>query len=63
MQDIFVDDKVARVRRTSVPLLVCDGVVLWIAGLRQSECAKLTPKTKRTLRVERKSGLEKDKAG
>lgn len=52
VQDIFVDDKVAKTLRASVPLLICAGEVLWIAGLRQSERAKLTAGTKRTLRIE-----------
>ena len=51
VQDIFVDDKVARRERSSVPLLVACGELLWIAGLRQSERAKITPDTLRTLKL------------
>lgn len=59
VQDIFVDDKVAKLKRAGVPLLLCVGEVLWIAGLRQSECAKLTPKTLRTLRLKWHKGSVK----
>jgi tRNA(Ile)-lysidine synthase len=51
VQDIFVDDKVVRFKRLSVPLLVVGDELLWIAGLRQSERAKLTPETLRTLKL------------
>ncbi len=56
VQDIFVDDKVAKLTRASVPILVCAGELLWLAGLRQSETAKLTPGTRRTLKVEWQKG-------
>ncbi len=56
IQDIFVDDKVARLTRGSVPILVCGEEVLWVAGLRQSEMAKLTPGTGRTLKIEWQKG-------
>lgn len=52
IQDIFVDDKVPKFLRVKIPLLLIGDEVLWIAGLRRSERAKLTPKTRRTLRIE-----------
>ena len=59
VQDIFVDDKVAKLRRASVPILLCAEEVLWLAGVRQSETAKLTPWTKRTLKIEWQKGSVK----
>lgn len=56
IQDIFVDDKVAKLTRAGVPILVCAGELLWVAGLRQSETAKLTSGTRRTLKVEWQKG-------
>ena len=52
VQDIFVDDKVVKSARSSVPILLIGEELLWVAGVRRSECAKLTSKTKRTLKVE-----------
>ena len=52
LKDIFIDEKVARLKRGSVPLLVSNEEILWIAGLRRSERAKVRPNTKKTLRVE-----------
>ena len=51
LKDIFVDDKVAKLKRGSVPLLVSGEEVLWIAGVRQSDRAKLTSKTTKTLKI------------
>lgn len=52
VQDMFVDAKVPRHRRDSIPLLVDgDGRVLWIPGLRRSRHALITADTRSTLRI------------
>jgi tRNA(Ile)-lysidine synthase len=51
VQDMFVDAKVPRSRRDSLPLLVNgDGQVLWIPGMRRSRYALVTADTRTTLR-------------
>jgi len=49
LQDIFVDNRIPRESRPRVPL-VCDRKnVLWVAGLKVSEQARVTEKTKNCL--------------
>jgi tRNA(Ile)-lysidine synthase len=51
LQDFLVDAHVARSERDGVPL-VCGGRgIAWAVGLRPAEWAKLTPKTRRVLRL------------
>lgn len=53
VQDIFVDDKVARSRRDRIPLVLdAGGRLLWIAGVRRSAEAPVTEDTTRILRIE-----------
>jgi len=53
VQDIFVDDKVARSRRGRIPLVLdAGGRLLWIAGIRRSAEAPVTRDTTRILRIE-----------
>ncbi|MBN2981258.1 tRNA lysidine(34) synthetase TilS [Cohnella algarum] len=52
VQDMFVDAKVPRLRRDSVPLLAdADGRILWIPGLRRSRHAVPNDATAATVRV------------
>ena len=52
VHDIFVDDKVVKSARSSVPILLIGEELLWVAGVRRSERAKLTSKTESTLKVQ-----------
>jgi len=52
VKKIFIDRKIAREDRPRYPLLLCGDQILWIAGLRQSECGKIGPTTTRWLKVE-----------
>lgn len=53
VQDIFVDDKIAPSRRSTVPLVWdAQGRLLWIAGIRRSAEAPVTAETRRILRIE-----------
>lgn len=52
VQDMFVDAKVPRSRRDSLPLLAdADGRVLWIPGMRRSRFALVSSDTKALLRI------------
>lgn len=57
LQDFFVDEKVPRDERDSVPIAVLKDDIVWVAGFRASERFKVTEKTKKFLRMEIKSGL------
>jgi len=52
IQDIFVNRKIPRRERRSIPLLVDRESVLWIAGLMMSERARVTNRTGRVLKIE-----------
>jgi tRNA(Ile)-lysidine synthase len=48
----FIDEKVPHCLRPRIPLLADADGVLWVAGVRMDERAKLTPDTTRVLKVE-----------
>jgi tRNA(Ile)-lysidine synthase len=52
LQDLFVDLKVPRRKRRSIPLLVDREAILWAAGIRLSGKARITGDTKSILKVE-----------
>ena len=45
IQDFFVDEKVPRYKKSTIPLLVNPKGIFWIAGHRIAEWAKITDKT------------------
>jgi tRNA(Ile)-lysidine synthase len=53
LQDVFVDAKMPRTERQTLPL-VCgaDGTLLWVPGYLVSDLVKLTPATRRVLALE-----------
>jgi tRNA(Ile)-lysidine synthase len=52
LQDFFVDEKVPRQNRGRVPLVCAtDGRIAWVVGYRIAEPFKVTPQTKRVLRM------------
>lgn len=51
LQDFFVDAKVPRDTRGSVPLVVADGRIAWVVGFRVDERFKVTYSTRRILRL------------
>ena len=51
LQDLFVDEKVPREDRHSVPLLVCGRGIAWVAGYRIAEWAKVPRDADSWLRV------------
>jgi tRNA(Ile)-lysidine synthase len=49
LQDIFVDEKIPRERRSRIPVVAADEEVLWIPGLRRTRLYEPSPETKRVL--------------
>ena len=52
LQDFLVDAQVPRRERDTVPLLVSPNGVVWVAGHAIAHWARVTPETRRVLRVE-----------
>lgn len=52
LQDFFVDVKIPRSQRLSIPLLVSRDQIVWVVGHRLSELVKVTPQTQLILRLE-----------
>lgn len=57
LQDFFVDEKVPRDERDSIPIVVSGNDVVWIAGYRGDERFKPSGETRRFLRLECKRRL------
>ena len=52
LQDIFIDDKISKKKRDSVPILIdAKNRIIWACGVRMSEDFKVTPRTKKCLRI------------
>ena len=49
IKDFFIDAKVPRAERDSIPLLVCGDEILWIIGYTTSESFKIEPDTRQYL--------------
>jgi tRNA(Ile)-lysidine synthase len=60
LQDVFVDAKVPRRERDSVPIVCDEAGIVWVAGYRIAERAKLSKSTRRALqlRAEREGRLK-----
>ena len=56
LQDFFVDRKVPRHQRKTVPLVVSAGQIAWVVGYRVDERFKVTGSTRRILRVSATEG-------
>jgi tRNA(Ile)-lysidine synthase len=52
LKSFFIDEKIPRRLRESIPLLADRHSILWIAGMRMSERAKIMPGTQRVLKIE-----------
>ncbi len=57
LQDFFVDEKVPRGLRGSIPLIVSGKKIIWVCGLRLSEDVKINASTKRVLKISFKKVL------
>jgi len=51
LQDFFVDEKVPRDERDSVPVVLSGENIVWIAGYRADERFRVTEETERFLRL------------
>ena len=51
LQDFFVDLKVARDERDSIPVIASGDDIVWVAGYRADERFKVTEKTKKSVRL------------
>ena len=51
LKDFFIDHKVPRFERPSVPLLISEERIAWVVGYRLDERVKITEKTKKVLKV------------
>jgi tRNA(Ile)-lysidine synthase len=49
LQDIFVDEKIPREKRSLLPVITADEEVLWIPGVRRTRLYEPTPNTSRVL--------------
>lgn len=54
LQDFFVDEKVPRDERDSVPIVVSGNDIVWIAGYRGDERFKVSEQTREVLKLELK---------
>ncbi len=52
LKDFFIDQKVPRRLRESIPIIVCGEEILWIAFYRQSDFCRINEKTKRVLNLQ-----------
>jgi tRNA(Ile)-lysidine synthase len=52
VKDVFIDAKVPMSLRRRIPLLFCGERLLWIAGVRRSGEASLSPRTRKIVRTE-----------
>ncbi len=52
LQDIFVDDKIKAIRRNRIPIIIdARGRIIWVCGVRMAEDFKVTPHTRKCLRL------------
>jgi len=52
LQDIFVDTKIPRGIRSKIPLVFCGKKLIWAAGVKRSDDAKVSKSTKNILKLE-----------
>jgi tRNA(Ile)-lysidine synthase len=51
LQDFFVDEKIPRDQRDSVPIILSGNDIVWVAGFRGDERYRVTEKTEKVLRL------------
>jgi tRNA(Ile)-lysidine synthase len=51
LKEFFIDHKVPKFERPSIPLLISEERIAWVVGYRIDERVKITEKTKRVLKV------------
>ncbi len=51
LSDFFVDEKLPIFKKSSIPILESDGNIVWICGMRLDNRYKITPKTKKIVKL------------
>ncbi len=51
LKDLFIDEKIPGNLRDRMPVIASGGNVLWVVGVRVSERARITPRTRRALHL------------
>ena len=51
LKDFFIDNKIPRAERSSIPLLMSGSEIAWVVGYRIADPFKVRPKTRRILRL------------
>ncbi|MGE5584771.1 MAG: tRNA lysidine(34) synthetase TilS [Bacillota bacterium] len=51
LKELFIDEKVPRNMRDRVPVIVAGSEIVWVVGVRRSSLARVTPSTRRVLRL------------
>ena len=52
LKEFFIDEKIPRRERDSIPLIVSGDIILWIVGERTADYGKVDKDTKRILKIE-----------
>lgn len=61
LKDLFIDRKIPRDSRKRVPLLLCEGEILWVAGVQMSEKIRISESPGELLRLRLISGAQADR--
>ncbi|MFO8060619.1 MAG: tRNA lysidine(34) synthetase TilS [Bacillota bacterium] len=51
VQDLFVDEKIPRLRRDNIPLIISGNKVVWVAGLRIDDKYRVDEQTRQILHL------------
>jgi tRNA(Ile)-lysidine synthase len=51
LKEFFIDHKIPRFERSKIPLLISGERIVWVVGHRIDECARVSDRTKRILKV------------
>lgn len=51
LSDFFTDEKIDSTRRNKIPILISEGVIIWVAGMRISHIHKISGKTQTVFRI------------
>ncbi len=62
VKKIFIDKKISARKRSKVPLIVKENIILWIAGLRRSRFFPLSASTSRVLEIRLLSPLDNERS-
>ncbi|RKY39348.1 MAG: tRNA lysidine(34) synthetase TilS [Candidatus Omnitrophota bacterium] len=55
LKEVFIEAKVPQREKDKIPLILCNGKVIWVCGLKRAEQGKIKPQTKRILKIELRS--------